>query len=152
MEEEIDKWVNHDFWYTSQCIDHYDTGFNLDSVTTDPSRPLSSNSVTANSSPMLDLSPRPTLPSNPGAEHVLKNLLIETGHNSTHNVIPALKVETGNQGTSMYMVPSGPTIFVPSPTIPIQSSGTDSNHGKFDSIANSATKGNGCCVMFLSFS
>ena len=121
MEEEIDNWVNHDFWYTNQCIDHYDADIPLANVTDSTSGQLSKSLVTD-----MYCTPQPLSQPSLGSESVLKNLLVESGQNSQCQAIPALKVEVESPVSSMYMMPSEPSIFVPSPTIPIQSVTSDS--------------------------
>lgn len=121
MEEEIDNWVNHDFWYTNQCIDHYDTDFSLTNV------PSSDSKTIPKSTPVESYcAPQPLTTAD-----IDSNVFMGSEPAPQFSSIPTLKVEVESPASSIYMVQNEPTVFVPSPTIPIQSSNGDSGSKLF---------------------
>ena len=115
MEDEIDNWVNHDFWYANQYIDHYDRGFGM------PVPGDESGSIAKSSAIESYCSP-PHLP----RTSIDSNVFITNGENAQYSSIPTLKVEAESPANSLYMVQNEPNIFVPSPTIPLQNRTCDS--------------------------
>ena len=122
MEEEIDNWVNHDFWYTNQCIDHYDTDIPLANITGDEPQSMAKTTTVESYCP-----PQPISNSN-----IDSNVFFGNGQNSQYSSVPALKVEVESPVTSIYMVQNEPTTLIPSPTIPLQSTTSDSGGKKYD--------------------
>ena len=116
MEEEIDKWVNHDFWYNNQCIDHYDTDISLANVTDGESRSMAKPDAIEPYCSQQHL-PHSTMDS---------SAFITDGQSPQYSSIQTLKVEVESPVSSMYMIQNEPTIFVPSPTIPMQNRTSDS--------------------------
>eukprot|EP00794_Sanderia_malayensis_P003111 gene3111-3579_t len=106
MDSEINNWVNHDSWYTTQCIDHYDTDrftemdltLAIDNPSNDPQLDQQSGS-----SPLSTFSSA-SISSNPNS--ALKALLVSDGHNLSHN--PHLSVDTDDsQMPSIYVMGEG---------------------------------------------
>ena len=142
METEIDNWVNHDFWYTNQCIDHYDDTERLtamDLALPDPTNGhISHVDSSAATSPIAGLSPA-SVSSLPKA--TLDGLL-GAGEESLSNAVPSINVDQHSVLPALYIVANegmlvaNHSVPLQSPTIPIQGhslsmQSPSSSYGKF---------------------
>jgi len=111
IEEEIDNWVNQDFWYHNQCIVHYDTDMPLQNGTDNEPRPIT------RSSPVDSFSSSQNL----HQSSVDSNVFMTNGQTPPHHSSSSsLRVQIESPASSIYMAQNEPSVFVPSPTIPLQ--------------------------------
>ncbi len=129
MESEINNWVNHDFWYTNQCIDHYDSNrfptmelpLSID-TTSDSHQPVDQSGA----SPLSTFSSASV---NSHSQPALNGLLVAENRDLSQNNHTAMNVDNDNSIPSLYVV-GGDQMFVTSPSISIQSPAS-SNGMKF---------------------
>ncbi len=124
MDTEINNWVNHDFWYTNQCIDHYDADrFAPMDLSLPPAPPVPDTNL----QPQLDqraVSPLSNFSSTSiasGPQSGLENRLLVPENQSLSQTVPVVNVEAETPIPTVYLV-DNERIFVTSPSISIQNS------------------------------
>ena len=128
IEEEIDNWVNQDFWYHNQCIVHYDTDMPLQNGTDNEPRPIT------RSSPVDSFSSSQNL----HQSNVDSNVFMTNGQTPPHHSSSSsLRVQIESPASSIYMAQNEPSVFVPSPTIPLQNRTSSSGGSKYSSMFSS---------------